>query len=131
MQEVAHGCPHPRYAVPGPSGLCNERQSYMKQQAEIIAQVGPEVVTQDGEHPLPAQGICPGDSMQNHVGLAQLPSGFLGGVVLVADSHVLPAARCRPASIRLLTDGQLNEPTYRGSFNAAVIPINPFVAGLK
>lgn len=51
----------------------------MKQQAEIIAQVGPEVVTQDGEHPLPAQGICPGDSMQNHVGLAQLPSGFLGG----------------------------------------------------
>lgn len=69
--------------------------------------------------------------MQNHVGLAQLPSGFLWGVVLVADSRVLPAARCRPASIRLLTDGQLNEPMYRGSFNAAVIPINPFVAGLK
>lgn len=30
-----------------------------------------------------------------------------------------------------LTDGQFNEPMYRGSFNMAIIPINLFAAGLK
>lgn len=30
-----------------------------------------------------------------------------------------------------LTDGQFNEPIYRGSFNMAITPINLFVAGLQ
>lgn len=30
-----------------------------------------------------------------------------------------------------LTDGQFNEPMYRGSFNMAIIPINLFAAGLE
>lgn len=30
-----------------------------------------------------------------------------------------------------LTDGQFNEPIYRGSFNMAITPINLFAAGLE
>lgn len=30
-----------------------------------------------------------------------------------------------------LTDGQFNEPIYRGSFNIAITPINLFAAGLE
>lgn len=31
----------------------------------------------------------------------------------------------------VLTDGQFNEPIYRGSFNMAITPINLFAAGLE
>lgn len=130
MQEVAHGCPRPCYAVPGPSGLCDEIQSYMKQRAEIVAEMGPEVVTQDGEHPLPAQGICLGDSAQHHVGLSQLPSVFWERFWLqTAMWSLWPAVSLLP--LDFLTDVQFNEPMYRGSFSVAIIPINPFVAGLN
>jgi len=75
--------------------------------------------------------------------VAELPRGWGAvspaspGELASAERFCLqPAAwsqRCAPGLPQLdfLTDGQFNEPMYRGSFKVAIIPINLFAAGLE
>lgn len=72
-----------------------------------------------------------------------LPGGWeaalwaaLRGLASAERFCLQPAAWSQQRAVGLpqlgfLTDGQFNEPMYRGSFNMAIIPINLFAAGLE
>lgn len=57
-------------------------------------------------------------------------AGFCGADLFAASAWSQRHDMGLP-QLDFLTDGQFNEPMYRGSFNMAIIPINLFAAGLE
>lgn len=73
-------------------------------------------------------GNCLQESKWHYLRLSQLP--FVEGFCLQTATWSQWRA-IGLLQLDVLTDGQFNEPVYRGSFNMAIIPINLFAAGLK